>query len=212
MSAISPWQSGHSTRTGAAAMRTSVGAEVGVNLPARRLDSKDCTTDRMVNIRRSKWPMAWYKCTCEGGRETSGVGCAIPVWRKLMPCSGVPPCVPVRPGSSSCVHSCLNPPLRLACPTAGKQTTLFLSGGAYGKTYLHPPSRLPEPTGRWPQPAVGTMTACHQEPLPLLWLCNLACVGALRRTFVVAGNRNRNTHSMNLACGSRHGRVHQRPL
>ena len=61
----------------------------------------------MVHISRSKWPMAWYKCTCGGGRETSGVGCAIPVWRKSMPCSGVPPCVPVRPCSSSCVHSWL---------------------------------------------------------------------------------------------------------
>ena len=28
--------------------------------------------------------------------ETSGVGCAIPVWRSSMPCSVVPPFVPVR--------------------------------------------------------------------------------------------------------------------
>ena len=94
-------------RSRATATRTSVTAEVGVNFPAHRLNSKDRTTGRMVHIRRSKWPMAWYKCTCEGGRETSGVGCAIPVWCKSMPCSGVPPCVPVKPGSSSCVHSCL---------------------------------------------------------------------------------------------------------
>ena len=33
--------------------------------------------------------------------------CAILVWRKSMPCSGVPPCVPVRPGLLSCIHSCL---------------------------------------------------------------------------------------------------------
>ena len=31
-----------------------------------------------------------------GGMETSEVGCAIPVWRSSMPCSGVPPFVPVR--------------------------------------------------------------------------------------------------------------------
>ena len=31
-----------------------------------------------------------------GSMETSGVGCAIPVWRSSMPCSGVPSFVPVR--------------------------------------------------------------------------------------------------------------------
>ena len=122
-----------------------------------------------------------------------------------MPYSRVPPCVQVRPGLSSCFHS-------RAYPTGGKQTPLFPFGGAYGKTYLCPPSRLPEPTGRWPQPAVRTRTACHQGPLPLLWLCNFAYGVALRRLFVVVGNRNRNTRSLNLACGSWLGRVHKRPL
>ena len=94
MSSFFPWHSGYNTRPRATATRTSVGVEVGVNLPAHRLDSKYCTTGRMVPIGRSKWLMAWYKCTCGG---TSGVGCAIPVWRSSMPCSGVPPLfVPVR--------------------------------------------------------------------------------------------------------------------
>ena len=96
MSLFSPWHSGHNTRPRATATRTSVGAEVGVHLPAHRLDSKDCTTGRMVPIRRSKWPMARYKCTCGGGMESSGVGCALPVWRSSMPCSGVPPFEPVK--------------------------------------------------------------------------------------------------------------------
>ena len=60
-------------RPRATAPRTSVGVDVGVNWLAHRLGNKDCTTGRMVHIKRSKWPMAWYKCTCGGGRETSGV-------------------------------------------------------------------------------------------------------------------------------------------
>ena len=74
MSSFSPWHSGHNTRPRATATRTSVGAEVGVNLPAHRLDSKDCTTGRMVPIRRSKWLMAWYKCTCGGTWKRAELG------------------------------------------------------------------------------------------------------------------------------------------
>ena len=143
--------------------------------------------------------------------ESSGVGCALPVWRSSMPCSGVPPFVPVR---FVVVRSFL-PKVHLYGSHAplpeNKRHSSFLVVHTEKHTCT-PPSRLPEPTGRWPRPAVGTMIACHQGPLPLLWLCNLACVGALRLSFVVAGNRNRNTHSLNLACGSRLGRVHQRPL
>ena len=73
-----------------------------------------------MHSRRSKWPIAWRKCTCGGGRETSGVGCAIPVWRKSMPCSGVPPCLPVRPGSSPCVHFCLKSPSTARMPQCRK--------------------------------------------------------------------------------------------
>ena len=97
-----PWYCGHSTRPRATAACTSFGAEVGVIRPAHRLDNQDCTTGRMVHIRRSKWPVR-----ARGAGKTSGVGCAIPIWPKSMPCSGVPPRVPVRPGSSSCVHSYL---------------------------------------------------------------------------------------------------------
>ena len=168
MSSFSPWHSGHDTRPRATATRTSIGAEVCINLPVHRLDSKDCTTGRMVSIRRSKWPMAWYKFRCGGGRETSGVGCAIPVWRKSMPCSGRPPCVPVRPGSSSCVHSCLKSTSTPRMPHCRKTNDTLPFWWCIRKNVPTPPSRLPELTGRWPQPAVGTMIACHQGPLPLL--------------------------------------------
>ena len=125
MSSFCPWHSGHSTRPRATATRISVGAEVGVNWPAHRLDNKDCTIGRMGHIRRSKWSMAWYECTCEGGRTTSGDGRAIPVWRKSMPYSGVPPSVPVTPGSLSCVHSCLKPTSTTRMPHYRKTNHTF---------------------------------------------------------------------------------------
>ena len=143
--------------------------------------------------------------------ETSEVGCTIPVWRSSMPCIGVPPFVPVR----FVVVCSFLPKVHLYgshAPLPENKRHFSFHEGAYGKTCLRPASRLPEPAGRWPQPAVGTTIACHQGPLPLLWLCNLARVGALRLLFVVAGNRNRNTHSLNLTGGSCLGRVHQRSL
>ena len=147
MSSFSPWHSGHSMRPRVTVTQTSIGAEIDVIWPAYRLDNKDCTTGRMVHIRRSKWPMAWHKCTCGGGRETSGVGCAIPVWRKSMTCSGVPPCGPVRPGSSSFFHSCLKSISTARMPHWRKTNDTLPLWWCIRKTYLRPPSRLPEPTG-----------------------------------------------------------------
>ena len=59
----------------------------------------------LSGVASGQWP--GISSRVGGAGKTSGVGCAIPVWRQSMPCSGVPTCVPVRPGSSSSVHSCL---------------------------------------------------------------------------------------------------------
>ena len=106
MSSFSPWHSGHSTRPRATATRTSAGVEVGVNLSAHRLVMTAPPTGWCIpGVASGRWPGISAHAG-EAGKQAE-FGCAIQVWRKSMPCSGVPPCVPVRPGSSSCVHSCL---------------------------------------------------------------------------------------------------------
>ena len=57
--------------------------------------------------------------------ETSGVGCSIPVWRKSMLCSGVPPCVQVKPCSSLCFHSCLSSTSTARMPHWWKTSNAF---------------------------------------------------------------------------------------
>ena len=127
MTPFSPWHSGHSTRSCATVTRISAGAEMGVNWPAQRLDNKDCTTGRIVHIRRRKWPMTWHKRTCGREEGASGVECAIPVWRNSTSCSGVPSyVVPVRLGSSSCFHSCLKYTSTTRMRHWRKTNTIFL--------------------------------------------------------------------------------------
>ena len=175
MSSFYSWHSGHSTRPRVPATQTSAGVEVGVNRPAQKIATRDCTTDNMVHIRRSNCPMAWNKCTCGRGGGTIGV----PSWSGVNRCRAV---------------------VRL---TRYKKTKFVVMLSFLAKTKLHGSHNPLEQNKRGvsllvvhtenltscdplrrhrnrPEPAMGSLTSFHQGPLLPLLLCNFSCAGALQ--------------------------------
>ena len=67
------------------------------------------------------------------------VGCVIPVWRKSMPCSGVPSCIQVSPGSSSCFQFCLKSTSMARMPYWQKTNAAFPFWWCIRKNVPEPP-------------------------------------------------------------------------
>ena len=127
-----------------------------------------------------------------------------------MPCSGVPPFVPVR----FVVVRSLLPQVYLY----GSHVPLPENKRLSSFLMVHTKKRACAPLRGYRNRPDGGRSQQWKPRLPVIrdhYHCSgfaTLCVGALRLSFVMAGSRNRNTHSLNLACGSRLGRVHQRPL